>query len=318
MEQSNGSHSPGAHNNGVDTPDGPCMRTVPYCYSQITSIPGKLGARISQKERTVPPSETVKLAGRSTVLLVDPEPSLLSERLVRNLASEFEIVFATPTKAVEAATRSQSAVVLLIQREPGFSAARLQAQIRGSAESAVLPRFIQVADYVDVNTLAQTIGQIARTDEPVPLWDERLLIALVREAARRYQAHLRQLVAHHQTDQLLREREHNFRAILDHAPVGILVFDPNGACVEANRAACRVLGSSFEQVLQRQATDLITHQRERERLLSLPDEQPWTGQVLLQPHEGEPLPLRACAQRLPDGRLELVLLDVPGSGCTSP
>jgi PAS domain S-box-containing protein len=294
------------------------MRTVPYCFSQITSIPGKPGARISQKERTAPPSETLKLVGRSTVLLVDPEPSQLSKRLVQNLASEFDIVFAVPAKAVEAATRAQAAVVLLIQREPGFSAARLQARIRGSAESAVLPRFIQVADYIDVNTLAQTIGQIARTDEPIPLWDERLLIALVREAARRYQSHLRQLVAHHQTDQMLRERENNYRAIIDHAPVGILVFGPGGGCVEANRAACRALGSTFELLLQRQASDLLAHPRECESLLSLAAEQSWTGQVLLLPHEGEPLPMRACAQRLPDGRLEVVLLDALGVDSPSP
>ena len=55
-----------------------------------------------------------------------------------------------------------------------------------------------------------------------------------------------------------------FRAIFEHAPVGIAVIDAEMRFVDANTAYCEMLGYTKQELLQMRSTD-ITHPEDRQR-----------------------------------------------------
>jgi PAS domain S-box-containing protein len=64
-------------------------------------------------------------------------------------------------------------------------------------------------------------------------------------------------------EQALRESEERFRAIVEMAPDGIFFADATGRFIEVNEAACRQLGYTREQLLQRRIFDITPgHQAE--------------------------------------------------------
>ena len=60
-----------------------------------------------------------------------------------------------------------------------------------------------------------------------------------------------------ETEEALKESEERFRTIVEHAPDGIFVVDPNGSCLTVNSARSRMMGYSSEELLQLSIADIV-------------------------------------------------------------
>ncbi|MDP1901640.1 MAG: CHASE domain-containing protein [Rubrivivax sp.] len=58
----------------------------------------------------------------------------------------------------------------------------------------------------------------------------------------------------------LRESEARLRAILDHAPIGVMFLDPQGRIIDCNLQLCRMAGHSAQELRGRSVTDLAQPQ----------------------------------------------------------
>lgn len=63
------------------------------------------------------------------------------------------------------------------------------------------------------------------------------------------------------TEQALRESEERLRTIIEMAPDGVFFTDASGRFIEVNEAACRQLGYTREQLLQRSVLDIVSRER---------------------------------------------------------
>jgi len=64
------------------------------------------------------------------------------------------------------------------------------------------------------------------------------------------------ITAWKQLEQSLREAEERYRAVVDFAPCGLLLVDPDGKILESNAQAARMLGVSADQLVQRSLLEL--------------------------------------------------------------
>ncbi|MFH2218422.1 MAG: PAS domain S-box protein [Pseudomonadota bacterium] len=64
------------------------------------------------------------------------------------------------------------------------------------------------------------------------------------------------IIEHKWYEEALRENEEIYRNIISESPVGILIYDPSGQCIEANDAIAKIIGATKEQVLQQNYNNL--------------------------------------------------------------
>ncbi|MBI3775118.1 MAG: PAS domain S-box protein [Gammaproteobacteria bacterium] len=123
------------------------------------------------------------------------------------------------------------------------------------------------------------------------------------------------ITARMQTVEALRASEEHFRTLFEQATDGIVVTDARGQYVDANTAACRLLGYTREELLSKNVTDVVSpEERERVapklvRLLEAGGEvirSEWT----FRRKDGSTFLGEATGTRLPDGRLQGFLRDV--------
>jgi PAS domain S-box-containing protein len=112
--------------------------------------------------------------------------------------------------------------------------------------------------------------------------------------------------------ELLADRE-RLLALLEQAPVGILVADLDGYYTEVNDAGCRLLAMTREEILGKRITELIPAEDET-RLLEA-REQLLTGGVhvgrwRLQRSDGSLVPVEVSTRMLQDGRWQAILRDL--------
>lgn len=97
-----------------------------------------------------------------------------------------------------------------------------------------------------------------------------------------------------------------YRAIFDQVPDGIVVFGENGACLEANPAACRLVGYSIEELRSMRLGDLVArddHDGWRDAFASLRQADSTVCELELRRKDGVLVPVEAhmTAIELPDG-----------------
>ena len=116
-----------------------------------------------------------------------------------------------------------------------------------------------------------------------------------------------------QVEAALRESETHFRTLFEQAMDGILVSDVQGHFLDANPAACQMLGYSREELLTLKNADILAPGEvarivpETARLIS-------TGVVRsewqLRRRDGSTLLAELSSKSLPDGRLQGLIRDI--------
>lgn len=103
------------------------------------------------------------------------------------------------------------------------------------------------------------------------------------------------------------------RELIEQAPDGIVLADLSGRYVDANSAACRLLGCSREELLTKGISDLVLpEEQERLRthkarlLTGVTEVSDWT----LRRKDGTHAPMEVSAKILPDGRWQAFLRDI--------
>ena len=72
----------------------------------------------------------------------------------------------------------------------------------------------------------------------------------------RVQAIVRDISARKRSEQVLRDREQQFRAVFESATDGMVILDDKGCCLDVNEAACATLGAARDALLGRRFADL--------------------------------------------------------------
>jgi PAS domain S-box-containing protein len=105
-------------------------------------------------------------------------------------------------------------------------------------------------------------------------------------------------------EQRLRRRaeaaEVRFRALFDSTADAILVSDDNGNYLNANQAACNLLGYTREELLQRQVPDVVVEPEMGLAEFQLLKEQgSWRGEIDARHRDGKTIPVEANATTVP-------------------
>ena len=109
------------------------------------------------------------------------------------------------------------------------------------------------------------------------------------------------------------EFEARLASFFAQAPDGIFVSDEEGRCIEVNHAACRMLGYSREQLLEKHTWELIApEQRERfvEARSRLAHGESFFSEWLAQRADGSTVPIEVSGKPLPDGRRQVFVRDI--------
>jgi PAS domain S-box-containing protein len=112
----------------------------------------------------------------------------------------------------------------------------------------------------------------------------------------------------------LREAEERYRSAIEQAPDAVFVADLNGRYVDANTAACRMLGYTREQILEKSVTDLIAPEEvpklaQARQALSKPGEVQVSEWSLLRA-DGTRIAVEVSAKIHSDGRWQSFVRDM--------
>lgn len=150
----------------------------------------------------------------------------------------------------------------------------------GLPRSAMLGRTMR--DYVqNPNALAlQRLAEVVSTGEPTRFeffsehLGKRFSVTAFRPAEHQFAVILQDVTDQHRTLDALRASESRFRSLYGAISGGVVVQDRDGKIVEANAAACEVLGVSLEQMLGLTAYDPRWHAVKEDGTRATPDEHP--------------------------------------------
>lgn len=82
------------------------------------------------------------------------------------------------------------------------------------------------------------------------------LVPAIKRAIREYKL----MKEHKQAEEALKESEKKFRSYIENAPDGIFIVDNTGRYIEANNAACNILGYSEDEILSFTISDLLAEE----------------------------------------------------------
>lgn len=100
--------------------------------------------------------------------------------------------------------------------------------------------------------------------------------------------------------------EQRYRSLVDQAFDGIFLADQNGVCIEANMAACRMMGYERDELIGRHAEELIDPEdlaRIPSRMAQVRKGIGFVSERILLRKDGTRLPVEISARPLPDGRI---------------
>lgn len=102
-----------------------------------------------------------------------------------------------------------------------------------------------------------------------------------------------------------RRRDARYRALFEQSMDALLIFDEGGICLQANLAACRLLGLSLEQVVGKPAGELFGHGQ-----LAPAGQGRELGEMLLRRADGELRVVEYLLARIGSGVYQCILRDV--------
>ncbi len=115
------------------------------------------------------------------------------------------------------------------------------------------------------------------------------------------------------SEEALRESEAAYRNLMEDASDGIFIADADGVYIDANRAACAMLGYSKEEIVGKHIKDLIAPddiQAKPLRLGRLKREDDVVIERKLLRKDGSTVIVETHAKQLPDGRLQGIARDI--------
>ena len=248
---------------------------------------------------------TALLGTEFPILIVDDDAAA-RELVATHLGREgFEVrEAATGEAALSLIDREQVSLVILDMRMPGISGTDVLRRLRERPATATLPIMVltgQGDDYPLIKSLG--VGADDYLMKPIRL-DE--LVARIRARLRNRRA---------TADLAKAAGEELYRALVEHSPDGILVSDRSGKYVEANPAACGMLGYSRDELMTLSspnltaADDLLKPEDLEARIADAVA----TGLLVERRYrkkDGTSLPAEVGFSRLPDGRLQRVIRDI--------
>ncbi|HSO73978.1 MAG TPA: PAS domain S-box protein, partial [Blastocatellia bacterium] len=116
---------------------------------------------------------------------------------------------------------------------------------------------------VETPALRQAKAEIERQNEEL----ERRVVERTRELAAVNEKLRKEIAERERVEDELRLSEETFHGAFDHAPIGITVNSPSGRWLKANKAFCKMLGYSEEELL-RMKVQAITHSDDLEANLA--------------------------------------------------
>lgn len=153
--------------------------------------------------------------------------------------------------------------------------------------------------------------------------DDALRVRLLREGAQDYltkpfsvdelRARASNFVSKKLTDELLRQANEAIATLVEQAPDGILVTNPDERITEVNDAGCRMLGYARDQLLGRAILELLPGadpERVSQARQELAGGATHTGEWTFQRKDGSLFPAEISAKILGDGRRQLFVRDV--------
>ncbi|MDA8384300.1 MAG: EAL domain-containing protein [Betaproteobacteria bacterium] len=123
------------------------------------------------------------------------------------------------------------------------------------------------------------------------------------------------ITARHEAEEAVRASEEAYRLLVEQAADGIVIADPDGIVIDANTAACRMLGMTHEGLLGQSiahlvpADDVARVMAVRAFLAAHPGRtqvEEWS----LITKDGGHLPVEVSAKILPDGRWQAIVRDI--------
>jgi PAS domain S-box-containing protein len=145
-------------------------------------------------------------------------------------------------------------------------------------------------------------GSTLRADVTATLMPDGNLLAMVRDVSEREKA---------ESD--LRESDFRYRRLFDHAPEGILMARPDSCVIDANPAACHMLGYDREELIGLLAEDLVAPSRVPEIRASLEAfdrDRDFTTESAFSRKDGSTFPAEVIATHLPDGKHLVMIRDI--------
>lgn len=182
------------------------------------------------------------------ILLVDDDENafLLLRRLLLNLSrKQFDVEWASSyTAGLEAIQRQRHDVYLVDYRlgaESGLDLLQKAIELQASAPIIILTG----ADDPEVDLEATRMGAADF------LVKDHLNAAMVERS-------IRYSMQHFATLRALRKSHERFRLLFERSMDAILISDDEGKIIEANSAACKLLGYSHDDLLEMRMSDLLT------------------------------------------------------------
>ncbi|MBI5823499.1 MAG: PAS domain S-box protein [Chloroflexi bacterium] len=114
-------------------------------------------------------------------------------------------------------------------------------------------------------------------------------------------------------EELVRESEERYRALVDQASDGIFISDPQGHYTDVNASGCTMLGYTLEEMLRLSIVDLISAEEIANtplRLNELRAGKTVISQRMLKRKDGALLPVEISSKALADGRLLGIVRDI--------
>lgn len=127
-------------------------------------------------------------------------------------------------------------------------------------------------------------------------------------------ASVRDVSARKRAEEALRQSEQRFRDLVEQAPDGIIINDAEGRHVTVNTAACRMLGYSREELLEKTVVDILAPE-EVPRLRSMLERPtrpavPVVAEWMLVRKDGTQVSVEINVSALSDGSWQAILRDV--------
>ncbi len=162
---------------------------------------------------------------------------------------------------------------------------------------------------VPLVTNGEPLGAFVIAATPLEAFGERE-VAFLDEIA----PHLAAAFNNHLLRTELDEARADYRVLFEQAHEGVLVLDPDLRCVEANAAACRMLGVPGRKLVGRTCAEILSPERPesvQKKLVELERAPACSlGELVLPCKEGAPLEIEAYAARTDDRGVFVLVTDV--------